>query len=326
MTAARGLRCPLWLAALLLSGCSLLQPVQLDPAVLAALPPQHEITSTPFFPQDAYQCGPAALAMVLGFHGHHRSPQALTPWLFTPDARGSFPAEMDAVARKEGFVAYPINQLEALLQEVAANHPVLVLQNLGTDWYTQWHFAVVVGFDQAEKMLVLRSGDLERRVTPLTLFDTTWRRGERWGRVLLPPGQLPVTAKPLPYLQAVADLEQTGPLPAAARAYATAQQRWPDQPLATFGLANAQLQMQQFQAASATFATLLARYPGLAPAWNNYGYALQGAGCPAAALAAVRCARHLAPQDAGFRASETELDTHAADPAHCPVIACPLPH
>ncbi|MDV7402172.1 hypothetical protein RZS08_62695, partial [Arthrospira platensis SPKY1] len=50
-------------------------------------------------------------------------------------------AEIDALARREGFVSYPIRTLDELLAEVAAGHPVLVLQNLGTDWLTQWHFA-----------------------------------------------------------------------------------------------------------------------------------------------------------------------------------------
>src|SRR5690606_2037687 len=125
-----------WIAALvacltLLAACGV-APVKLNPAFTAQLPSRHEITGTPFFTQDAYQCGPAALAMVLSFHGHPRTPADLTPWIFTPDAKGSFPAELDAVSRREGFISYPVDQFDNLLREVAAGHPVLVLQNLGT--------------------------------------------------------------------------------------------------------------------------------------------------------------------------------------------------
>ena len=38
-----------------------------------------ELAQTPFFPQDRYQCGPAALATVLGAAGVHVTPEELVP-------------------------------------------------------------------------------------------------------------------------------------------------------------------------------------------------------------------------------------------------------
>lgn len=307
-----------WACLLCLGGCSLAPPVVLDKAPTASLPIRHEITATPFFDQDAYQCGPAALAMVLGFHRHPRTPQQLAPWMFTPDAKGSFPAELDAVSRREGFVSYPLDRFDALLQEVAAGHPVLVLQNLGTDWLTQWHFAVVVGFDLERQELVLRSGDLPRRLTPFAVFDTTWKRGGRWGRVILPPQALPATASPLPYLKAVADLEQTGPASAALAGYRTAAARWPDQPEVQFGLGTALLGQHDLPAARLAFETLLALQPDLAAGWNNYAYTLQALDCPAAASAAIDCALRLAPDHPDWLASRAELPRPTEpDPAGC---------
>ena len=315
----------LWVIILLCSACSIVPKVELNSDSIKQLPRHHEITATPFYPQDEYQCGPAALAMVLTYYGHERQPHALTPWIFTPDAKGSFPAEMDAVARKEGFLSYPINDMTQLLQEVAGNHPVLVLQNLGTDWLTRWHFAVVVGFDLDRQEIVLRSGALERRVTPINVFDHTWQRGERWGRVILPPTQTPATAQAPLFLRAASDLEQTGPIQAAEQAYATAMQHWPDQPLAMFGLANVQLQQTHYAAASQTFAQLLAQKPTLAPAWNNYAYALRGLGCPVAAAQAAQCATQLAPDNRDFAASAHELTRSSSDGnPSCPAIHCPI--
>lgn len=308
----------LWACLFCLGACSLAPPVALDATLTASLPVRHEITQTPFFNQDAYQCGPAALAMVLSFHQHARSPQQLTPWMFTPDAKGSFPAELDAVSRREGFVSYPLQRFAALLQEVAAGHPVLVLQNLGTDWLTQWHFAVVVGFDLERQELVLRSGDLPRRLTPFAVFDTTWKRGGRWGRVILPPQALPATASPLPYLKAVSDLEQTGPALAALAAYRTAAARWPDQPEVQFGLGTALLGQHDLPAARQAFDTLLTLQPDLAAGWNNYAYTLQALGCPAAASAAIDCALRLAPDHPDWLASRAELPRPTEpDPAGC---------
>lgn len=316
----------LWLA--FLAGCSLTPAVTLGPAS-TQLPAQSEITTAPFFPQALFQCGPAALATVLGHYGHPRTPDQLKPQLFTPDARGTFPAEIDALARREGFVSYPIRTLDELLVEVAAGHPVLVLQNLGTDWLSQWHFAVVVGYDLDRRELVLRSGTERRRITALDLFDLTWQRGERWGRVILPPQTLPATAEPLRHLAAVADLEQTGPLPAAAQGYQSALRQWPDHPLALFGLANVTLQQKQPEQSAGLLARLLAQRPDWAAAWNNYAYALQASGCAAAARAAIQCALRLAPDDPALQASRGELlATGLPAGQFCPLpasslIACP---
>ena len=310
---------------LIASGCSL-HPgrTELTPALLPGLPIRHELTSTPFILQDAYQCGPASLAMVLGFYGRPATPAALVPWVFTPDADGSFPAEMDAVARQQGFLSYPVDRLEDVLAEVAAGHPVLVLQNLATDWYTRWHFAVVVGYELERQELVLRSGDLERRLTEFTLFDTTWARGKRWARVILPPSQLPATAQPERWLRAAADLEQTGPAGAALPGFRSAAARWPDLAPVRFGLATGLLAQGDHAAARAEFEILLRQHPRLAAGWNNYGYTLHALDCPASARAAVDCALTLESGNANFVESRRELDSSRGDAPGCSsTFACP---
>src|SRR5690606_8934934 len=159
----------------------------------ADLPPRHELTEVPFHPQEAYQCGPAALATVLQHSGVDTSPEALEPRIYVPGRQGSFQVEILAATRRAGRLAHLIApDLEALLRAVAAGQPVLVLQNLGLDWYPQWHYAVVVGYDLAKRQVVLRSGVTERYHMPLKLFERTWRRGELWGMVALAPGELPV--------------------------------------------------------------------------------------------------------------------------------------
>ena len=308
---------------LIASGCSL-HPGRTDltPARLPYLPVRHELTSTPFILQDDYQCGPASLAMILGYYGRPATPASLVPWVFTPDAQGSFPAEMDAVTRQQGFLPYPVDRLEDVLAEVAAGHPVLVLQNLATDWYTRWHFAVVVGYDLERQELALRSGDLERRLTEFTLFDTTWARGKRWARVILPPQQLPATAQPERWLRAAADLEQTGPAGAALPGFRSAVQRWPDLAPARFGLATGLLAQGDNAGARAEFEILLRQHPALAAGWNNYGYALQAVNCPASARAAVACALTLEPGNPDFADSSRELHASSED---APTCGTPLP-
>ena len=125
----------------------------------SGLPPAIELTQTPFYPQQQYQCGPAALATVLGAHAVTVTPEALVDAVYVPALQGSLPEEITATARRYQMLAYRLPaSLEALLIEIAHGNPVLVMQNLGTRWFQNWHFAVVIGFDLESREVILRSG------------------------------------------------------------------------------------------------------------------------------------------------------------------------
>ena len=62
----------------------------------AEMPAAIELESTPFYPQDDYQCGPAALATLLGAAGRPSSPEALVDEVYIPARRGSLEPEMIA--------------------------------------------------------------------------------------------------------------------------------------------------------------------------------------------------------------------------------------
>src|SRR5690606_32243644 len=131
-----------WLALILLpvlalGGCA---SAPQSSNLRAAPPPDLDepflIQAMPFFAQDRYQCGPAALATMLGAAGVDVTPEQLVPLVYVPQRKGSFQVEMLAAARRFGRLAYPLEpRLDALLREVRGGHPVLVLQNLGLDWY-----------------------------------------------------------------------------------------------------------------------------------------------------------------------------------------------
>ena len=112
------------------------------------LPVSHELDSVPFYPQEAYQCGPASLSMALTWSGIQANPETITPEVFTPSRKGSLQSAMIGAARRHGRLAYLITGPDSMFKEVAAGHPVIVLQNLGLSWYPVWHYAVVVGYDQ----------------------------------------------------------------------------------------------------------------------------------------------------------------------------------
>ncbi len=280
------------LAAAALLGCATPQTT----ALLRGAPPipeRAEVAGVPFHPQEAHQCGPAALATALGWSGVAVSPEALLDLLYVPAREGTLTAGIAGGARAHGRVAFPVQGLEDLLAEIAAGHPVVVLQNLGVSWYPAWHYAVAVGYDLRSAEIVLRSGRLERRRTPLETFERTWARGDYFAVAVLAPDELPARASDVRWLEAAAGLERAGRLADAAVAYQSALARWPASGEAQLALGNARYALGDLDGAEEAFraAAELVRDP--APAWNNLAQVLSELGRRPEALAAARRAVEL---------------------------------
>jgi tetratricopeptide (TPR) repeat protein len=274
------------LALLLLAGCA--GPSRLA-QLPAELPARVELTATPFFPQTQHQCGPAALATVLGAAGRNVDPAALATEVFLPGRQGSLQPELAAAARARGLLAYEIGpSLSDLLAEVTAGRPALVLQQLGVGPWPYWHYAVVIGYDKALGQVLLRSGTEARAAMRASLFESTWERGGRWGLVLLEPGTLPARPDPVRYMRAAAALETARNPGAAKAAYAAAVELWPQAPLPRLGLGNLAAAAGDWAGAERWYRAVLADDPAQAAALNNRAEALVRLGCPDAARLALQ--------------------------------------
>jgi tetratricopeptide (TPR) repeat protein len=297
---------------LITSGCAATQTTALIRQPPAKLPASTEIASVPFFPQQAYQCGPASLAMTLDWAGAAVTPEALSPKVFIPEKHGSLQVEMIAAARRYDMVAYVLQpQLSDLLAEVAAGHPVIVFQNLGLPWYPVWHFAVVIGYDLAHRRLILHSGPDARMYMAMSTFEHTWARGGYWALLVLPPGTLPQTASEQRYLDAVIALEQTGHAASAAAAYRAALGRWPQSETAGMGLGNSLYAMGRLREAQAAFLQVTRNHPHAAAAFNNLAQSYADRGHYRQALTAARKAVALGgPLAPTFRKTLADIRSH----------------
>jgi hypothetical protein len=268
------------------SGCGLLPigPLTRAPEV----PDRAMVAGVPFFAQDELQCGPAALAMVLNWGGDTIQPSDLSPEVYTPDLKGSLQSALIGASRRHGRVAYPITGSEALLAEVAAGHPVIVLVNLSFFWYPKWHYAVVIGFDQTQEEVILHSGLTARKILSTRTFMNVWRRSDFWGLLVLPPDQLPATSNETDWLTAVAALEQTGQWQAAATGYATALKRWPASFTAWMGLGNSRYSLHDLAGSAEAFQQATLRQPDNGMAFNNLAHVLAEQGQREAALVAAQ--------------------------------------
>ncbi len=268
----------------------------------AQLPKRVELSDTPFFPQELYQCGPAALATALNAVNIQVSPEQLTPEVYIPTRNGSLQIEMLAAARRHGAVAVQTPpKLQPLLQEIAAGNVVVVMQNLGLSWAPSWHYAVVVGYDLDRELIWLRSGTFKRFKMTLSAFQRTWARSGYWAFTALPPEKLPATASVDHVVNALLAYEKNASPKQKRMAYQTAVKRWPDNFVLLMGLGNSAYAENDLAAAANAFQQAIEANPAHAAAYNNLAHVLLAQKNPVRAKAIAEQGLALAKNDEKLR-------------------------
>jgi tetratricopeptide (TPR) repeat protein len=287
LPAARGLAALLLL--LVLGGCAQLVPqtIALRTGWPSGVPQSVENTAIPFFPQDEYQCGPAALATVLADSGLQVTPEQLVGQVWIPERKGSLQLEMLAASRRHDRVAYVLAPRYAdMLREVAAGNPVIVLQDVGLAW-TQWHYAVVAGFDYPSGSIFLRSGTRKRENMPFTAFERSWMASGYWAMVAMPPDKIPASATEDAWMNAVLAMARVADKRAVRTAFATALRRWPDNQVAAIGLANQLHASGELAQADTVLREAHRRHPQSTIIANNLAQVLSDLGRQQEALAII---------------------------------------
>jgi len=241
----------------------------------ASLPRHTEITEVPFFAQEAFQCGPAALAMSLNAAGILVTPETLKPEVYLPDRHGSLQVEMLAAGRRHGAIAYQLApELNDMLREIAAGTPVVVLQNLAFGWYPVWHYAVAIGYDLDRAEIILHSGPEQRQILPMATFEYTWARSDYWAMVAMPPGKIPETAEATSFIAAVSAAEKIIDPGSALSTYIAALNRWPGNLTAQIGAGNTAYRAHDLDQAERAFRLAAQDHPDSVAAFNNLAQTL----------------------------------------------------
>lgn len=261
-----------------------------------------ELVDTPFFAQVTDQCGPSALAVILGVTGISVTPEALKERIYIPGREGSLQIELLAATRGYRRLPYLIDpNVATLLGELRDGRPVLVMQNLGTTFVPVWHYAVVVGYLPNDKQFVLRSGDQKRHLVSVSRLIRSWQRAEYWGFVALTPGEMPRAPEANAYIRAVAAFETIGDFESAVTGYRAATKRWPGKSLAWLGLGNASYAQGDLDSAEIAYKKLLVIDPDNAVALNNLSHVQADRGCVKEASATLNTALSIAGSDSAVR-------------------------
>jgi tetratricopeptide (TPR) repeat protein len=305
--------------ASLLAGCAASPP--LAEGLPLTAPRSLEIRSTPHFPQEDFQCGPAALATILVASGVDVTPDALAPQVYLPERQGSLSLELVGAARRHGRLPWVLDATaDEMVSELEAGRAVLLLQNLGVPQIPIWHYAVLIGYDADRNVAILRSGDTERLEMKWQRFARAWHQGGRFAMTALHPEEVPAYATPARFIEAAAGLEGAGRRAEARTAYETAIARWPDEPHAWLGLGNVALAAGDRAAAADAYSRAILLAPDDAAARNNLAELLLDAGCLEESRRQVERAAALAegsPLEAAVADSRAKIRASAATVASC---------
>lgn len=275
-----------------------------------------ELSNVPFFPQTEFDCGPAALATVLGASGVDVTPASLIPQVYTAGLEGSLQVELIAATRREGRLPILIRPTtDALFELVASGYPVLILQNLRLRRSPRWHYAVVVGFDAEPSRVILRSGVEPQKRLRAQRFAMSWALAGNWGFVVARPGEIPAGVDADSYMRAVVESERSLGEADVDSAYEAAMRYWPDEPIVLFLAAGNAFNRLRLDEAASLYRRVLTIESDHVAARNNLANVLLDQGCYAAAEAEARRALAGEPSGGAFREAilDTLAKTHAAN-------------
>lgn len=145
------------------------------------------IRDVPFFPQQKFQCGPAAMASVLNYRGLRITPEEVAREIYSESARGSLNIDMVFFAERKGMKATQYSgSLADLKKNVDGSNPVIVLVDFGFLNYRKDHFMVVVGYDSVS--VIAHSGKNSFLTVPNEDFLKSWNRTKNWTLLVQNPG------------------------------------------------------------------------------------------------------------------------------------------
>jgi tetratricopeptide (TPR) repeat protein len=235
----------------------------------------HSIDAVPFIEQQAAQCGPATMAMVLEHYGVKSDLNVLVAQILTENKKGSLQSNMVSGARRQGMMAMTLSGFSDLLREVDAGHPVIVFENLALSWWPQWHYAVVYGYDLDRQLLYMHSGKEKNLSLSFDRFESDWSLGDYWGLVVVPPQELSASADELNHMNSAAVLENLGKKNEAEKAYTALLSRWPQSLGAHLGLANIYFSRADYKKSVDTLKRAQRFHPDSPTLKHNYSVALK---------------------------------------------------
>jgi len=142
----------------------------------------------PFFPDGTDQCGPSALASVLGFWGKPETPLLLKREIYQARLKGALTVDLLLAAESRGLYAEILNgSLARVRTELDAGHPLIAFVGAGYSFYPAGHYLVLTGYDDRLQCVFAHSGTKRDQRISYRKLEKQWKKTERWALLILPP-------------------------------------------------------------------------------------------------------------------------------------------
>jgi predicted double-glycine peptidase len=143
------------------------------------------IQNVPFYPQEAYQCGPASLAGVLNHWNVSVSPEEIASEIYSKSAKGTLNIDMALYVEKRGLKARQYRgSFEDIKTKIDSGYPLIVLVDEGFLVYQKNHFMVVIGY--GGDGILANSGREQCKFIPVKDFLRAWERTKSWTLLITP--------------------------------------------------------------------------------------------------------------------------------------------
>jgi tetratricopeptide (TPR) repeat protein len=226
--------------------------------------------SVPFIAQKANYCGPAALAMVAQYYGHHVTQDEIAQAIYLPEIRGTLTPDLANYARRHGLWTRQYQgSISDLHQKINAGVPMIVLGKLGANW----HYFIVLGFDDFARTVTVHSDTRSHLTLTRDQFDRWWNAAGRWTLLVCPPGRIEWVMSAEEHNDLGVFLEQTGKAHEATQRYRQAVKLDAGNSYYQMNLGNALQKQGKLAEAAEAFERAVKLAPQNADALNNLAWA-----------------------------------------------------
>lgn len=140
---------------------------------------EKNIENVPFYPQKAYQCGPASLAGVLNYWGINVLPDDIATEIYSSSAKGTLTLDMKFYAEKRGLKARIYKgSLTEIKEKIDSGYPLIVLVDFGFWILKKNHFMVITGYNV--NGVIVNSGKERQKFIPKEEFLKSWEKTGFW--------------------------------------------------------------------------------------------------------------------------------------------------
>ena len=144
----------------------------------------------PVIAQAPERCGPAALAMVLRFHGAPDSAVAEAGRAYSAALRGALISDLARAAERAGFAARAAALTEdSLLVMLRDSIPPILHYRIGPAPATRGHYGVLIGWDPAHREYLVNDGGAKTARYGRDDLMRRWRAADSLALIVRRPGR-----------------------------------------------------------------------------------------------------------------------------------------